>query len=103
MNKNVLKTAFAAFFLALLLIQGVAFGQHQANSLCPIMPGEKVKSKFFVDYQNRRIYLCCKNCVKTFKRNPEKYLGYLAAEDSPRKNGQYSQAGGTPSDQNKKG
>ena len=41
------------------------------------MPGERVKEKFYVDYQGKRIYLCCRHCVIKFKRQPEKYLKYM--------------------------
>ncbi|HTL46552.1 MAG TPA: hypothetical protein VL688_00645 [Verrucomicrobiae bacterium] len=46
---------------------------------CPVMPGEKVKEKFYADYKGQRIYLCCRSCVRSFKRNPEKYLARMAA------------------------
>ena len=41
---------------------------------CPVMPGQKVRSKFYVDYKGQRIYLCCRSCEKAFKRNPANYL-----------------------------
>jgi len=51
--------------------------QFQKNALCPVMPGNRVKEKFFVDYKGDRIYLCCKSCVKAFKKHPERYLKNL--------------------------
>ncbi len=47
------------------------------NLFCPVMPGHKVKEKFFADYQGRRIYLCCRSCVKAFKKDPARYLQNL--------------------------
>ncbi len=44
------------------------------KATCPVMPGERVKEKFYVDHAGERIYLCCRNCVKAFKRNPSKYI-----------------------------
>ena len=44
------------------------------NALCPVMIGNRAKEKFFVDHEGMRIYLCCRSCVKAFKRNPQKYL-----------------------------
>ena len=44
------------------------------NVMCPVMIGNRAKEKFFADYQNKRIYMCCRSCVKSFKKNPAKYL-----------------------------
>ena len=41
---------------------------------CPIMEGNKIDPKLFVDHNGRRIYFCCKMCVGTFKKDPEKYI-----------------------------
>ena len=43
--------------------------------MCPVMSGNRGKEKFAVDYQGKHILLCCRSCVKKFKRNPEKYAG----------------------------
>lgn len=51
--------------------------QIEKNAFCPVMVGERVKDKFYVDYEGRRIYLCCKGCKKAFKKRPEKYLKNL--------------------------
>lgn len=50
----------------------------QAEPTCPVMPGERVSKKYYADYQGRRIYLCCRPCVKKFKRQPERYLARLS-------------------------
>ena len=50
------------------------------GTICPVMPGEQAKEKFYVNYQGRRIHLCCRNCVKAFKRNPTGYLSEHEAE-----------------------
>lgn len=41
---------------------------------CPVMTAERAKSKFHWDYKGTRYYFCCRPCVKSFKKNPEKYL-----------------------------
>ena len=51
-----------------------AVGPSTANTVCPVMPGTRVSKKFFIDYEGRRILLCCRACVKAFKKNPKKYL-----------------------------
>lgn len=55
----------------------IGFPQVTAYTMCPVMPGERAKEKFYVDYQGKRIYLCCRHCMVAFKRHPEKYLKNL--------------------------
>jgi len=55
----------------------LAAGQSPVKGYCPVMPGERVKDKFHVDYEGKRIFLCCRSCIKAFKKNPRKYLKRL--------------------------
>ena len=48
-----------------------------SQKTCPVMPNRKIKQKFYVDYEGRRIYFCCGSCVKSFKKNPSRYLENL--------------------------
>lgn len=76
-----MKRIFFVLSLSIALAGGLplrANAQFAKNTMCPVMPGDRVKEKFFVDYQGERIYLCCRNCVKAFKRHPERYLKNLA-------------------------
>jgi len=41
------------------------------------MPGMKVDSDIFTDYQGKRVYFCCLSCRAAFGRDPEKYLSLL--------------------------
>lgn len=41
---------------------------------CPVMDGNKINPELYVDHNGRRIYFCCKMCVGTFKKDPEKYI-----------------------------
>jgi len=66
--------AAAFFFLTPLYF---AFAQWGNNPTCPVMPGHKVKEKFYLDYQGERIFFCCRSCVKAFKKHPEDYLKNL--------------------------
>ena len=75
------------FVLGLLLLAvflgGIAtpgFSQITSHTTCPVMPGERVKEKFYVDYHGKRIHLCCRNCVIAFKKRPQKYLKNLKEE-----------------------
>ncbi|HEY0791694.1 MAG TPA: TRASH domain-containing protein [Chthoniobacterales bacterium] len=45
------------------------------NAVCPVS-GDKVGSvgkPVLVEYQGKKIALCCKECLKDFKKNPAKY------------------------------
>ena len=69
----------ALFYLFSFILSPIAtFAQFAPNAICPVMPGEKIKQKFYVDYQGERVYLCCRNCVIAFKKNPNKFMKRLA-------------------------
>ena len=58
--------------------EGVLFENIQAT--CPVS-GEKLENKtIYSDYDGRRIYFCCKQCVADFNKDPQKYL---TAMDKP--------------------
>lgn len=46
------------------------------QKMCPVM-GKKINKKFFVDVNNKRVYVCCKGCISAVKKNPKKYLKIL--------------------------
>lgn len=48
-----------------------------APAKCPVMPDNEIKREFHVDHEGRRIYFCCKFCVASFRKTPEKYLAGL--------------------------
>ena len=45
------------------------------NVTCPVT-GEKIEKKgtFQVEHERKVYDLCCKACIKDFKKNPEKYI-----------------------------
>ena len=45
------------------------------NSICPVS-GDKVGKTTF-EYQGKRYHFCCKDCVKDFKKDPEKYISQM--------------------------
>lgn len=50
---------------------------------CPVS-GEKLTEKTtYIDYEGRRVYFCCPNCIPTFKADPQKYLSILDAPAKP--------------------
>ena len=50
-----------------------------AQKTCPVMGG-KIDPSIYVDHNGQRVYFCCKQCVETFKADPEKYLKKLAED-----------------------
>ena len=51
------------------------------NKMCPVMPEDEVSKKWSVTYKGEKIGLCCKDCVKDFNKEPEKYAK-IAREDA---------------------
>jgi len=48
------------------------------QTTCPDMGG-KIDKKYYVDYNGKRIYACCKGCLADIKKDPEKYIKKLEA------------------------
>lgn len=43
------------------------------EKLCPVS-GEVIEKAYVVEYQGRKVELCCKSCAKDFLANPTAYL-----------------------------
>lgn len=80
-----IKKIFSTFILLIVLSGGTAYplsaagvslmpGVGSIDGTCPVMKNRRAKKKFYVDYEGQRIYLCCRNCVNSFKKHPERYL-----------------------------
>ncbi len=52
----------------------------QAKSIeqttCPVMGGA-IDTKYFAEYQGKKVYFCCPACIPTFEKEPQKYLDKL--------------------------
>lgn len=46
------------------------------QTTCPVMGG-KIDKSAYVDYEGRRIYMCCKGCESALKKDPAKYIKKL--------------------------
>ena len=46
------------------------------QTICPVMAGPVNKS-IFTDYQGKKVYFCCAQCLDTFKADPNKYVDKL--------------------------
>ena len=78
---STLKHILLLLSLTALPLMGKADADHAASApqqtTCPVMVGIPIDPALFVDYQGRRVYLCCKTCEKLFSENPEEYLKNL--------------------------
>jgi len=50
----------------------------QPQTQCPVMKG-KIDKAFFVEYEGKRIYVCCKECIAPVKKDPAKCIRKLEA------------------------
>jgi YHS domain-containing protein len=70
------KPMLAALMAASFATSGFAADPATAtNKVCPVS-GDKVGSMgkpVYVEYQGKKIALCCKDCVADFKKDPAKY------------------------------
>jgi YHS domain-containing protein len=51
--------------------------QLKPQTTCPVL-GEPIDKSLYVDYNGKRIYVCCADCIEKVKSDPEKYLKKLA-------------------------
>ena len=49
------------------------------QTTCPILGG-KIDKSLYVDYEGKRIYVCCPGCIAEVKKDPAKYIEKLEAE-----------------------
>lgn len=49
------------------------------QTTCPVMGGA-IDKNLYVDYNGKRVYMCCKGCEGALKKDPEKYIKKLEAE-----------------------
>ena len=46
------------------------------QAVCPVMGG-RINTNLFVDFEGKRIYVCCKGCLPELKQDPAKYVAKL--------------------------
>ena len=49
-----------------------------ANEQCLLMPKRAVKPRFSVVHAGKRIGFCCRRCLNTFKKNPQRFADKIA-------------------------
>lgn len=85
MNKKIMLTIVAAGIFSLmgnLSAEEVAKQnpvEKKTQIECPIM-GNKVNKNLFVDYEGKRVYVCCGGCIEKVKSDPAKYIKELEAK-----------------------
>lgn len=81
-RKNSIFLALLTIAILLLSMPAFADDMHPSHgkaagslqSECPVMKGNAINKKHFVDYQGQRIYFCCNSCPTEFLKDPENYL-----------------------------
>ena len=61
-----------------LLVMGCASTPDQdvpewGNRTCPVMRGGEIIKEIYTIHKGKKIYFCCKPCIKEFKKDPAKY------------------------------
>jgi len=54
--------------------------QGKPQTTCPVMEGQKINKSLYVDYEGKRVYVCCKACVNAVTKDPAKYVKKLESE-----------------------
>ena len=62
----------------LLVAASAAFAAPQTT--CPVLKGNPINRKLYVDADGYRIYVCCGGCLAAIKADPEKYIKQMQAE-----------------------
>ena len=47
------------------------------QTTCPVMRGNPINEKLYVDVEGKRIYVCCNACIAKVKADPKKYIKQL--------------------------
>lgn len=66
MNIKVLLISFSLFL--------IPFISAEEQSICPIMVDSEIDEDEVVEFQGKKIYMCCGGCIKAWNLNPKYYL-----------------------------
>jgi hypothetical protein len=64
--------------------------EDKMQKTCPVMDG-KINKELYVDVKGKRVYVCCRMCIKKIKQDPDKYIKIVldkgeSLENSPQEN-----------------
>lgn len=67
------------------LFYGPLWSQNELilNKMCPILEEEPGIPEYEVEYEGKRVRLCCKMCIKMFNKNPQKWIDRLDPNGYP--------------------
>lgn len=90
---NTLKARLVLLFcICLVVIAAPTFAEtslSDMNEWCPVTTDEKAETDVWVDFEDRRVYFCCRNCRRDFLRDPGAFIGNLpVAEPTTQTDGQ---------------
>ena len=51
----------------------------KTQTTCPIL-GAPISRTIYADHEGKRVYFCCQDCVKEFKKDPAKVIKKMEAE-----------------------
>ena len=51
------------------------------NATCPVQSGEAIDAAQTTAYKGKTVAFCCEDCITTFKKDPEKYMKQIAADN----------------------
>ncbi|OGX25945.1 MAG: hypothetical protein A3J51_00985 [Omnitrophica WOR_2 bacterium RIFCSPHIGHO2_02_FULL_45_21] len=65
--------------------------------MCPVS-GQEIKKEevYQVEYEGKIYNLCCKMCLKDFKKDPQKYIEKLEKLEEEEKGEHHHEEGGDP-------
>lgn len=67
------------------------------NKICPVSGAEIKKEEVYqVEYEGKIYNLCCKMCLKDFKKDPQKYIEKLKKLEEEEKEAHHHEEGGHP-------
>lgn len=58
----------------LFALAALPFAQAEDQYLCPIMIEDSIEDDQIVTFEGKKIYMCCKSCIKAWKKNPKYYF-----------------------------
>ena len=61
--------------LTLILFGTPVFGE---NKLCPIMVEDEIDEEEVVEFEGKKVFLCCGGCVKKWNKSPKYYIKAMA-------------------------
>jgi YHS domain-containing protein len=63
-----------SLILSLIALFTLPFAYAEEQSICPIMVEDEIDQDEVVEFEGKKIYMCCGGCVKAWNLNPKYYL-----------------------------